>query len=104
VAAGEPAVHAGARWRVEAGGGLVEEQQIGLVEPGAGESQPLFEAAREAARQAASAVGKLHLGEDLGDALLCRFDAIEAGVEGEVLLDGEFVIEKGRFSSTVSSS
>jgi hypothetical protein len=72
-----------------------QQQQPRLVEPGPRQGQSLLEPARKAAGQAAGTIGELHLGQNFGDAFLLGLHAIEAGVEGEILLNGQLVIEKG---------
>ncbi len=56
--------------RVERGGRLVQDQQVGVVHLGLGDAQPLPLAARETFDRAVGFVGKPHQLECLGDALL----------------------------------
>ena len=55
-----------ARLRVEAGGGLVEEQQIGIAHQRAGQRQPLFLPAGEVADAGVALLLELHQRDDLG--------------------------------------
>ena len=48
-----------ARLRIEAGGGLVEEQHFGIVHHGAGDGEPLHHAAGEVAHHVVGAVDEL---------------------------------------------
>ena len=94
VAGSQPAVHAGARRSVEAGGGFVEQQNVRLVEPGAGEREALLEAAGEAAGLACGAVFEAHLRQNFCDALGGPLQGVERSVEGKILRGGELVVKK----------
>ena len=52
---------------VEAGGRLVEEEDLGVVDQGGGEGDALLLAAGEGAEEGAGAVGEIDAGEECGD-------------------------------------
>ena len=79
--------------RVDAGGGLVEQQQLGLVQDGRGQRQALLPAARERAGELVLAVGEAQPLERLGHPLAASVHGVDAGDEVEVLLDAEILVE-----------
>ena len=84
--------------RVEAGGGLVEEQDRRVVEDRARDHQPLGEAARERHHRRLGALGEVELDEQVvgGGARGGGAHAEEAAVEVEVLPHGERAVERVR--------
>src|SRR6185437_12114575 len=80
---------------VDADGGLVEEEELGIVEQGRGEVETALHAAGEIGDAVAGAVGEADEIEDAGDGVFERgaAHAIEGAEELEVLEWGEFVVE-----------
>ena len=80
---------------VEARGGLVEEQHLGVVHEGAGDHHPLLLPAGEGEGLAPGLVRELHLREQPVGARLAlgRGQAEVAGVEGQHLAHGEVAVE-----------
>nr|BFF24014.1 hypothetical protein GCM10025732_19790 [Glycomyces mayteni] len=80
---------------VEAGGGLVEDDQFGVVDEGARDGEAALHAAGEVGDLVLGAGGELHEVEEFGGlgagGLLP--DAEVPGVDDEVLEDGEHVVE-----------
>ena len=66
----EIVAHVGGRDRVEAGGGLVAEDPVRLVQRGSDQRNLLRHAARVGGQHGVSAVGQLETLEQLGDSLL----------------------------------
>ena len=64
----QPLPHEVAGLRVEAGGRLVEQQQLGLVDQRPGDGEPSLHAAGERIDLAVGPVGELHEVEQLGGA------------------------------------
>ncbi|GAB4007892.1 hypothetical protein GCM10029992_62820 [Glycomyces albus] len=87
--------HQVAGLRVQAGGGLVEEDQVGLVDQGPGDGQAALHAAGEVVDLVVRAARELHELEQFGRAGpgLAPLDAEVPGVDGEVLEDREHVVE-----------
>ena len=92
--------------RVEAVGGFVEDDEVGVAEEGVGEAEALLHAHRIGVELGAGAVGEAHLVEEavdfvggsaLGDALEVGQVAAsgEVGVEGGGLYDGADAAEGG---------
>ena len=84
-----------ARDGVDAGGGFVKKYDLGRVNDGASEGEPLLPSAGELAGAALEIVLDAGEGRDLLHALFCLLavDAIDTGVEGKVLLDGQVFVE-----------
>jgi hypothetical protein len=82
--------------RVDARGGLVEEDEGRLVDEGAGEGEALADAAREVAGEDVLAVGEAGDVEGVGDAGLLSgaAQAVGAGEEGEVFDDLQVGVER----------
>ena len=81
---------------VDAGRGLVEEEDGRLVQDGAAKGEALLPAAREFGGARMPVVLQPRHGEHpvLARGLLIAGQAIDAAVEIDVLLDGEFVVER----------
>jgi hypothetical protein len=80
---------------IEAGGGLVEQKQLGLVHEAAGDGEPPLHAAREGIDAVVAAVGEPGEGEQLlgpGPDLGHRHAEV-AAVDDEVVPDGELGVE-----------
>ena len=90
------------RLGIEAGGRLVEQQEIGLVEHGAGEREPGPHAGGVAADLLVERVEDAEPSGSLGDAGLAHrgIDLEEVGGVAEVVLAGEAVVERGRAGTT----
>ena len=73
------------RMGIEPGIGLVEEDQLRLVEESPREGEPLLHAAGEALHQVVAPIPEAHLAEPRRDPLLQRLQPVEAAVEPEVL-------------------
>ena len=82
------------RLGVDAGGGLVEQQQLRLVHDAGGERQPLLPAARQSARQLVAARRQAEFLERARDMLLDRLQLVETRHEFEVLADREILVER----------
>jgi hypothetical protein len=83
------------RERIDAHGGLVEQQQVGRAHQRAGEAELLLHAARELARGPggeAAEVGHFHQ-PPIALAALAGGDAVQVGVEVEVLLHAQVVVQ-----------
>ena len=78
---------------VDAGGGLVEQEQLRLVQDGGGQRQALLPAARERPRELALAVGETQPLERFGHPLPTSVHGVEPGDEAEILLDAEILVE-----------
>ncbi len=87
--------HGDAALGVEAGGGLVEEEDLGAVGDGAGDLDALGEAAGELRGIGAGALGEVELGEKLRGALagLGAGEAEVEAVEVDVFEDGAGAVE-----------
>src|SRR5690606_12205681 len=86
----------GAGLEVESGGGLVEDEQVGLVEEGAGEVDAAGEAAGEGRDAVVEAVGEAEVVGGGADARVgVAREAEEGGLCGEVFADGEELVEAG---------
>ena len=83
--------HEVTRLRIEAGGGLVEQQQLGLVDERACDREPALHATRQRVDLRVAPVGQLHEIEQLLGALLDeRTRQVEvAAVDEQVVPDGE---------------
>ncbi|MNZ81249.1 hypothetical protein D3C78_999090 [compost metagenome] len=81
--------------RVEAGAGLVEQQELRLVQQRAGDLHPAAVAAVERAHRLAAAFGELLAPQFQLDALGGQRarQAVQGGVVAQVLLDGQVQIE-----------
>ena len=86
-----------ARLRVEPDGRLVEEEHLGVVQQPAGDLQPALHAAGEGAHERMAPVGQPDDVEHVLDALLADAarDVVEHGVELQVLIGREPVVERG---------
>ena len=83
-----------ARGRVHAGGGFVEDEHFGAVQAGSGELQALADAKRQGSGFLFGDGSEVVLGECFADGgFAARAQAVEAGVQFEVLSDGEFFVE-----------
>ena len=82
---------------VEAGGGLVEEEDLGLVQQGAGEGHALALAGGEALHPVVGPVGDAEAGEQVVGLVVrrARRQAAHARHERHVLEGGEAVVEAG---------
>ena len=82
--------------RVEAGCGLVEEEQLRLVDQGAGDRQPPLHAARQWLDLVVLALGELGKVEELvgATAALVSRQAEVAAVQDEVLADGQLRVKR----------
>jgi hypothetical protein len=87
-----------ARHRVDTEGGLVEQQQLGLVDQRAGEPQLLLHAARELAGQAVLEGTETGEGEEPLETRrqLAPRHVVEVGVEGKVLAHRQVGVEPKR--------
>src|SRR5581483_1830304 len=83
-----------ARAWIDARGGLVEQQQLRLVQRRAGQRQPLLPAAGEGAGQLVAAVLQPQRLDRSLDALAAAVERVDAGDEGEVLLDRQVLVER----------
>src|SRR5262249_7109131 len=77
----------------DAGRGLVEQEQLWLVQHAGGKRQPLFPAARERARQLIAPRCQTETLERLVDPLLQRLHVVHAADEIEVLANREILVE-----------
>jgi hypothetical protein len=87
--------HGDTALRIEAGAGLVEEEDLGMVGDGARDLQALGEASAEGLRIGCSAIAEAELFEELGGALGGGFlgHAEEAAMEVDVFEDGAGAVE-----------
>ncbi len=92
--AGHEAPELSAADRIDTGGGLVEDQQVGTVQDGHGQGELLAHAAGELPGQAAGRRRQPRGGEELGGACAQRGAAQPVGAagKGQVLGGGEVVI------------
>src|SRR5258705_3737415 len=81
------------RSRVDARGGLVEEEEPGLVDEAGGEREALLPAAGERAGELVLARREAEALEGLAHVPLAVRDLVHARHEVEVLLDGEVLVE-----------
>src|SRR6185295_11463814 len=79
--------------RIHAGGWLVEEQELRLVEDAGRQREPLLPSTGELAGELRPPVGQASPLQDGGDARLAVRQLVEAADEVEVLLDGEVLVE-----------
>ncbi len=88
--------HGDAALRVEAGAGLVEEEDLGAVGDGAGDLDALGEASGELGWVGAGALGEVELVEQLLGALagFCAGEAEVEAVEVDVFEDGAGAVER----------
>ena len=83
-----------ARGRVHAGGGFVEDEHFGAVQAGSGELQALADTERQRSGFLFSDGSEVVLGECFADGgFAARAQAVEAGVQFEVLPHGEFFVK-----------
>ena len=96
-AAGDQAPQLGAAHRVHAGGGLVEDQQLGLVQHRQGEGELLAHAAGEPAGEPVAGAVEARLLEEgcVPRVALGAGEAVGRGDEGDVLVDAEVVVQAG---------
>ena len=92
--AGEEPPEVAARDGVDAGGGLVEDEQLRRVDEGAGERQLLLHAAREPLGQAVAEGRHPHHLEELVAAGAVAAHVVDLGEEGDVLVHGEVAVER----------
>jgi len=87
--------HGDAALGIEASGGLVEEEDLGMVGDGAGDLETLREASAEGLRIGGSAIAEAELVEELGGAVGGGFlgHAKEAAMEVDVFGDGAGSVE-----------
>src|SRR5690606_17279497 len=83
-----------ARLRIDAGGGLVQQQQPGFVQGGDGEREALLPAAGKRTGELPPPFGKAELRQRLGGPLLDPVEPADAGGELEILLDREVFVER----------
>ncbi len=95
--AGHEAPKLGAADRIDTGGGLVEDQQVGTVQDGHGEGELLAHAAGELPGQAVGCRRQPGGGEELGGACAQRGAAQPVGAagKGQVLGGGQVVVHAG---------
>src|SRR2546427_3184 len=81
--------------RIAPGGGLVEEEHQWPVRRRAGQRQALLPAAAERAGELPPALAEAELGHQLRDPLAPRgaVQAVDGGVEGQVLQHAEIVVQ-----------
>ena len=81
--------------RVDRGGRLVEDQEVGRLDQGIGDAEPLAHAAGVGADPVVRAVGEADLGEDLvdGGLRLGLAEAVETGRVAQVLAAGHVLVE-----------
>lgn len=81
--------------RVEAGGGLIENKDLGLVDQGAGDDEAPLHATGEVADGGVGLFGELEEGEAFGDALTGdgAGHAVVARVDFQVLANGKVGVE-----------
>ena len=91
----EPLPHEVARLRVEAGGRLVEQHELGLVDQRPGDREPALHAAGQLVDPVVAAVGQLHEVQQLVGPLADHGarQAEVAAVDEQVLADGELEVE-----------
>ena len=84
--------------RVQAGGGLVEEQHLGIVDEGVREAQPLLHAARQAEHVGVALVREVDQLEQVADDAppLGRTEAVAPTEEVQVLPDLHVVVDPER--------
>ena len=82
--------------RVHAGGGLVEDQHLGLVQAGGGQLQALADAQRQAGRHGLGIGAQLEGVERGFDGLIGggRIHAVQAGVQLQVLAHGQLFVQR----------
>ena len=87
--------HGDAALGIEAGGGLVEEEDLGMVGDGAGDLEALGEAAAEGLRIGGGAIAEAELLEELGGARGGNFlgHAEVAAMEVDIFEDGAGAVE-----------
>ena len=95
VEAGEELFEGAAGGRVEAVEGLVGEEELGVVDEGAGDGEALGHSAAEGFDGVVGAVGEVNILEEGGGAGGRVFDAVEFAEELEVLAGGEVAVEHG---------
>jgi hypothetical protein len=83
-----------ARLRIDAGGRLVEEEQLRLVERRDGKREALLPAARKSAGELAPALGESELVERFRDPLAAPVEAVDARAELEILFDRQVLVER----------
>ena len=81
------------RLRIDAGGRLVEEQQLRLVEQTRGEREPLLPAARQRTGELSRARGEAEPLEPFADPRLAVAHRVDPGDELEVLGDREVLVQ-----------
>ena len=79
---------------IDPGGGLVEQQQAGLMQGAAGQRQPLFPATGQGAGELILAVRQAQVIKGARDPFAAILQAVDAGDEVQVLLDGQVLIER----------
>ena len=81
------------RLGIDAGGRLVEEQELRLVHDAGGERQPLLPAAGQRAGELVLAVGQAELRQRPVDMFGARRQVVEPGDEVEILPDRQILVE-----------
>ncbi len=78
---------------IDAGGRLVEKEQLGLVNEAGGEGHPLFPAAGKLSRQLLFTAREAELFDAVLDGLAPVLHAVHAGDEIEILGDAEVLVK-----------
>src|SRR5687768_17341433 len=78
---------------IDTRGGLVEQQQLGVVEHAGGKREALLPAAGESPGELARTRAQPQPLQRVAHARVAGCDAVDAGDELEVLLDGEVLVE-----------
>src|SRR5262245_36879229 len=87
--------HGAACMRVEAGGGLVQQDDLGIVGNRNGQAQPLLLPARESASEHAALRAQVKTGQQVGGLLLRQIDFIQCRVDLEQFADCKVVQQSG---------
>ena len=80
---------------VEAGARLVQQQKLRFVKHGAAKREALDHSSREQTNRVVCPVGHPGDLEQLGDALVCSINLVEARIEEKVLAPAELPVEEG---------
>ncbi len=81
--------------RVDRGGGFVEDEQVGRLDQGIGDAQPLAHPARIGVDRVVGAIGQANLLEDFVDGRFCSVtvESVEARGVAQVLAPGQPAVE-----------